>query len=88
MANILDFGSRYKKGLSNPFSSKGQYCITCKMEVDVITFSAHRGTTYVYRKQCKRCGNIIERGASDCISVLGVSQDAIRWTSETGEDRR
>lgn len=105
MALINDFASRFRKGLSNPFTpmeagsmdrttmagkvrGKESYCKTCKLHVTTNMQWAHRHSTYVFRLRCDRCGNVVEGGASDCVSVLGVRPDAVKWTQEKGEDRR
>jgi hypothetical protein len=61
------------------------------MEVDCTTEAAHRGTTFVFRRQCKRCGNVVERGVNDNVVVLSgelPNAEAVAWTQTSGEDRR
>jgi hypothetical protein len=90
MAHLNDFGSRFRKGLSNPFESTGRdWCPTCRQDVETQTEHAHRFTTYAYRRRCKRCGSVIARGVSDNVAVVGLSAPAaLPWSEERGEDRR
>lgn len=92
MANLNDFAARFRKGISSPFTSDGnrRYCLTCKMDVDCELAAAHRGTTFVFRRRCRRCGTVIERGVNDNV-VLVTGQwnaAAVAWTHAPGEDRR
>lgn len=89
MALLNDFASRFRKGLANPFEApRLEWCPTCHMQVDHETEGQHQGTTYVYRRRCKRCGSVIARGLFDNVSVLGPPQNAVEWTQEIGADRR
>lgn len=92
MAHLNDFASRYRKGLSNPFTSDGlEWCPTCQMQVDHETQGRHQGTTYAYKRTCRRCGGVIARGVCDNVLVLNgqpLPEPALRWSTERGEDRR
>lgn len=91
MANINDHAARFRKGLSNPFSSEGrEWCPTCRMHVDHDTQGRHQGTTYAYRRRCKRCGYVLARGVSDVqlVNIEALPPAALRWSVERGEDRR
>ena len=91
MANLNDFASRFRKGLSSPFTTFGlEWCPHCRMEVDTETEAAHRGTTYVYKRWCKRCGTVIKRGIYDHVPLLGrpLPAAALEWTTAPGQDRR
>lgn len=92
MANISDFASRFRKGLSSPFTPSGlKYCPDCKMEVDSNIQSHHQGTTWAYRERCCRCGHVFQRGVFDNVVLLSgqpLSPAAIEWTLKPGRDRR
>lgn len=95
MAQLNDFGSRFRKGLTtaNPFTALGRiYCPSCRMDVDHETESAHKGSIYVYRRRCKRCGGVVARGVYDNVALLLTPSPAHvaadQWTQEQGEDRR
>lgn len=92
MANLNDYGSRFRKGIGNPFSSFGlEWCPRCRMEVDCDTQAAHEGTTYAFKRWCLRCGKVIKRGVYDCVPLVqgqGLPAAALEWTTEPGQDRR
>lgn len=93
MAYLNDRGSRFRKGISPAFESAGRrrWCSTCQLEVDCSTEHAHRGTTFVFRRQCKRCGHVIERGVYDNVVVVNgrpLPSSALEWSLARGEDRR
>lgn len=91
MANLNDFASRFRKGLSNPFEARGRdWCTRCQRDVDTQTEHAHRFTTYAYRRRCLRCGLVIARGVSDVVAIEagGLSAPAaVPWSQAGGEDR-
>lgn len=85
MANLNDHASRYRKGLSNPFTSVGlKWCAACRMDVDTRTASHHRGTMYVYKQTCLRCGAVLDRGVCDNVVLVGrpLPAAAVEWTLE------
>lgn len=92
MANLNDFGSRFRKGIASPFTSFGlEWCPRCKMEVDCDTQAAHRGTVYVYKRWCLRCGLVIKRGVYNNVPLLTnqpLPAAALEWTTTPGQDRR
>lgn len=88
MAYLNDFASRFRKGLANPFTAAGRdWCVRCQQDVDVETEHAHHGTTYAYRRRCRRCGQVLARGMHDnVVTVVGSIADG--WTQEAGKDQR
>lgn len=94
MSYLNDFGSRFRKGIATPFTAIGRiWCPTCRQDVDHDTVSAHRGTIYVYRRRCKRCGGVLARGVYDNVPLIQTTpsaahRDAEVWTQAPGEDRR
>ncbi len=92
MAYLNDHGSRFRKGLSNPFEASGRdWCPQCRQDVATQTEHAHRATTYAYRRRCRRCGFVIARGVSDVLAVNAgqiSAPAAVAWSQERGEDRR
>lgn len=93
MALLNDFASRFRKGISTAFTSQGtdRWCLGCRTWVTCTTEHAHRGTTYVFRRQCRRCGRTIERGVYDNVAIVNgqaLPQSALDWTLARGEDRR
>ena len=89
MAYLNDFSSRFRKGLANPFAAGGRdWCPRCHQDVATQTEHAHRQTTYVYRRRCQRCGEVIARGVHDNVPTVEAQQAAVRWTLEPGADRR
>ena len=76
-----------------PFSTLGlAWCCWCKMEVDSDTEAHHEGTTYVYRRNCCRCGHVIACGAVEAPIVAGgraaLPPKALRWVHDVTKDRR
>ncbi len=84
MAFLNDHASRFRKGLSNPFTATGlQYCIRCKTDVDTRIESHHQGTTYAFKQWCRRCGHVIARGVSDNVLMLSgrpLPPAALEWS--------
>jgi hypothetical protein len=77
----------------NPFDSLGRdYCLNCRQDVDTDTEAHHQGTTYVYKRNCCRCGDVINWGAYDQVAVLdGPTPGLIRameWIYDPKQDRR
>ena len=76
-----------------PFSTLGlDYCVWCKMQVDTDTDAQHDGTTYVYRRNCRRCGRVVASGAVTAPVVsggkAGLPAKALQWIHHVGKDRR
>lgn len=92
MANLNDFASRFRKGLSNPFLASGRdWCPRCAQDVDTETAHAHRGSIYGYRRRCRRCGDVIANGLHDNVVLLTkppIGGPAVQWAEERGADRR
>ena len=91
MAYLNNFASRFRKGITSPFLSEADWCARCRSEVDTETEAAHRGTTFVYRRRCGRCGLVLARGVYDNVAVVTgepISPTAVAWTEAPGEDRR
>jgi hypothetical protein len=74
----------------NPFDFTGDdYCSTCHEIVDTDTEAHHRGTQYVYRKRCLRCGHVIAWGSFDNVPLLSRAPiAAVHWAMKPGQDRR
>lgn len=92
MSNLNDFASRFRKGISNPFTSFGlEWCPRCKMEVDCDTESIHdtRTNVYAFKRWCLRCGKVIKRGLYDCVPLLGrpLPNAALEWSISSDKDR-
>jgi len=93
MANLNDHAERFKIGLAsaNPFTARGtgsksDWCPHCRMEVTYRQESHHHGTTYAFKRWCRRCGQVISRGVYDNVPVLTTpSPDhvaALQWSKE------
>ena len=103
MVQVLDRASRFRKGVGsspfesvntqgNPFATLGvEWCPRCKMEVDCDTQAEHRGTEYVYKRTCNRCGKVVKSGGFQNVPLIGgesLSPVAMEWITEPGIDRR
>jgi len=94
MIQIMDWKRRWQRGIgSSPFTATGDltWCGRCEMAVDHETQSFHRGTTYVFRRWCLRCGLVLNRGVYDNVPILSarpLPAAAVEWTLEPGRDRR
>lgn len=76
-----------------PFGTLGlDYCCWCKMEVDTDTDAGYDNATYVYRRNCRRCGRVVASGAVQAALVTGGAQTlpakALQWVHDVGKDRR
>ena len=69
-----------------------EYCKTCQMDVDVQIEAANADGVDVYRKRCKRCGNVIQWGIGQRMvtseNAKPIPQKAIKFIQETGKNRR
>jgi hypothetical protein len=68
-----------------------EWCRHCEMDVDVQIEAANADGTDVYRKRCKRCGQVMQWGiARRSLNNKDkpISQRAKRFIQETGQDRR
>lgn len=96
MANINDFGERFRLGhaSANPFTARGtgsrsDWCPHCKCEVTYRQESHHQGTMYAFKRWCRRCGQVISRGVFDNVVTLTgetpTHRDAVDWSKEREE---
>lgn len=78
--------------LGNPFSSLGiDWCPRCESEVDTDTVASHRGTVYVFKRTCRRCGTVIKCGVWQNVPLLAdrpLPPAALEWITTPGQDRR
>ena len=90
--DILSPGYRWRRGNGQPFEAFGlEWCERCRQAVDTETQAAHRGTVYVWKRWCRRCGKVISYGKYDNCPIVSDSDlqaCAIEWVAEPGEDRR
>ena len=77
---------------SNPFSTTGiDWCPRCKLQVDTDTAAEHQGTTFTFKKWCRRCGRVICAGIYDSVAILSdrpLPPAALEWTWQGGKDKR
>ena len=91
--NSYHFGNRLVRNPFDPMSpiEHLEYCKECKMDVDVLVEVGNADGVDVYRKTCKRCGNVTQYGmARRHILADGKSlpQKAVEFIQQTGQDRR
>lgn len=69
-----------------------EYCKVCQIDVDVQVEVGNAGGIDVYRKCCKRCGNVMMHGIGmrhiDGSSLKPLPEEAIRFIQKRGKDRR
>lgn len=67
-----------------------EYCKDCKMDVDVQIEAGNADGVDVYRKRCKRCGNVMQWGIARrrLLSPEPLPAAALKFIQETGKDRR
>lgn len=86
-----------KRLARNPFDpqfpiAQLEYCKSCEMDVDTQVEAGNAGGVDVYRKRCKRCGEVMQHGigmrnvASDAITKL--PKEALDFIKQRGPDRR
>lgn len=69
-----------------------EWCRVCKMDVDVDIEAANAGGLDVYRKCCRRCGNVVQHGigqrevSGDTFKQL--PRQAMEFIQKKGKDRR
>lgn len=69
-----------------------EWCRTCQMDVDVQVEVGNADGVDVYRKRCKRCGQVMMHGIGkrhingDNLSPLPIK--AIKFIQQKGRDRR
>src|SRR5262245_14296917 len=77
----------YRPG--NTFGTFGEeWCPKCKMVVDCDTEAQHRGSTYVYKRWCLRCGFVVKNGVMCNVPILGgeALPPAVReWIASPGQ---
>ncbi len=86
-------GHRIKRNPFDPINTIGlEWCRFCKIDVDVQVEAANADGVDVYRKRCKRCGNVIQHGigrrhiSGDNLKPLPLK--AIKFIRQKGIDRR
>ncbi len=87
--------NRAKKLIRNPFDPLYpivdlEWCRICKVDVDVQIEAANADGVDVYRKCCKRCGNVIQHGIGrrHINEVKPLPLKAIKFIQQKGKDRR
>jgi len=67
-----------------------EWCRTCKMDVDVKVEAGNAGGVFVYRKGCKRCGQVIAHGMAkaDLTREKPLPAQALEFIKQRGSDRR
>lgn len=67
-----------------------EWCKVCQMDVDVQIEAGNADGVDVYRKCCKRCGNVMQYGMARrrLLSPEPLPAKAIQFIQETGKDRR
>jgi hypothetical protein len=77
-----------------PFGTLGiDYCNWCRTEVDTDTDAEHHDNTYMYRRQCRRCGRVIACGAVNAPLLGGgkqatpIGKKTLIWIHTPGRDR-
>lgn len=77
--------------LGNPFTSLGEdWCPRCG-PTDANTEAAHAGTTYAFKRWCRRCGRVLKWGVWDNVPLLSdrpLPEAALEWVADPGRDRR
>jgi len=88
-----------KRIARNPFDPQYpiehlEYCKTCNMDVDVKVEVGNAGGVDVYKKLCKRCGQVMQYGIGqrnidgDSKQPIETLLEARRFIQKTGRDRR
>ncbi len=69
-----------------------EYCKVCQMDVDVQVEVGNADGVDVYRKVCKRCGNVMMYGIGrrhiDGSNLKPLPPKAMRFIQQKGTDRR
>jgi hypothetical protein len=97
MMQILDYKRRFQRGLTGPFESVPvvglsftmyglEWCSKCEMEVDCDTQAVNKGTLYLYKRRCLRCGKVLKRGIYDKAQG-SLPKCAFEWVTSPGKDR-
>lgn len=99
-SNIRDCRSSYHIGNRlprNPFDPIPiiphlEWCKGCQMDVDVQIEAGNADGIDVYRKRCKRCGNIMMHGIGrrhiSGKNLKPLPAKALRFVQQKGKDRR
>lgn len=88
MAHLNDFAERFRLGhaSASPFTPLARaWCVPCRQDVDVDTAVAHRGTTYLFKQICRRCGGVMQHGVYQNVPLVGLTPlpaDVVAWTRE------
>lgn len=56
------------------------------MEVDPVTEAVNKGTLYLYKRKCGRCGKVLKRGIFDKGNGV-IPKVAYEWVNTPGVDR-
>lgn len=71
-----------------PFTYHGmEWCAKCDQAVDVKTMAVNKGTLYLFKRLCARCGEVLKRGMYDKDSNPASPRVAHEWLSEKGPNR-
>lgn len=77
---------------SNPFQSMGlRWCPVCRGEEDTDQEARHKGSIYLYKITCKRCGSVVGFGAFNNVPLIVANPlppMALSWVKAPGRDRR
>ncbi len=67
-----------------------EWCRFCKMDVDVQVEAANADGIDVYRKRCKRCGNVMQHGMArrNIVDTKPLPKKARDFIKQKGIDRR
>jgi hypothetical protein len=82
---------RGNRTLGNPFLTLGmEWCGTCKSEMDCDTEASHRNNVYVFKRWCRRCGNVVKWGSYTAPILSGTQLPAMafEWCTKPEQDRR
>ena len=67
-----------------------EYCKICKMDVDVDVEGGNAGGIDVYRKLCRRCGQVMQHGIAkrDLMQDRPLPKAALEFIKYRSKDRR
>lgn len=99
MAQINTFPERFRLGLpsATPFKAetktgeRGAWCPRCHDETDFEERVHHQGTTYAFKRWCRRCGQVMAHGVYHNVPILShvpLPPGTMQWVTEPGPDRR
>ena len=90
---LLLEGYRFRRtGEGQPFTPSGMdWCPRCRSEADTYTEASHRGTMYIFKRTCQRCGKVLAYGTFDNVPLLTkrpLQECALEYVLTPGRDRR